>query len=218
MLESWQSTVATEDTDRQLLQSSGEVPDFVQNRIRDSIMDGNVFSDIEGVGGGDMMQLREYLTESLTSDGGWTIDGVADQLMQLEGVDSRDKAEVIARTETASVLNSARESGYKQQGLEDSDYYWTGALDGRETAACAWLIAGDSAANDALPDGKSWQGKSFEGTNPFKGGDPVSLERLKELIELAAKGDPELPDTMARPENFTVHINERKTFARVPGT
>jgi len=197
LLQAWEDTIATENTDRQLLQSSSTVPDFVQNRIRDSIMDGNVFSDIEGVGGGDMMQLRNYLTESLTSDGGWTIDGVADQLMQVDGIDSRERATTIARTETASVLNSAREDSYQEQGLEDSKFYWTNPLDSRTTQACEWLT---------------------KKTNPFKGGNPVNMERLKELIDEAPEHDGDMQDNLARPDNYVIHPNERSSWVRAPET
>jgi hypothetical protein len=110
-------------------------------------------------------------------------------------VDSFSDAQRIARTETASVVNTAREEGYKQQGQGDDLFYWSGNLDNRTTDACRWLI---------------------EKTNPNHGGDPVSLEELKDLIEEAPTHDDDMDDNMARPENYTVHINERKTFIRAP--
>jgi len=51
-------------------------------------------------------------------------------------------------------------------------------------------------------------------TNPNHGGDPVSLDELKSLIEEAPEHDPEMQDNLARPEDFVVHPNERKTFVR----
>jgi len=72
-------------------------------------------------------------------------------------------------------------------------FYWSGNLDGRTTEACRWLI---------------------EQTNPFHGGEPVPLEELKELIDEAWTHDDDMTENMARPDNYTVHINERKTFAR----
>jgi hypothetical protein len=190
------------DGSKQLLQfSPSETPEFVKERIKGSIMDGNIFSDFENVASGDLMQLREYMTETLAESDGWTIDGLADQIMQLPDVD-RGNAEVIARTETASVLNSAREDGYEEQGMEDELFYWTGATQveqpDRTTDACDWLI---------------------NKTNPFHGGNPVPMEELKELIEEAPTHDPDMQNDLARPENFVVHPNERKTFARyIPGT
>jgi len=95
-------------------------------------------------------------------------------------------------------LNSAREDGYQEQGLaDDSKFYWSNPVDNRTTEACEWLT---------------------EKTNPFKNGEPVSLEKLKELIEEAPEHDDQMQDDLARPENYVIHPNERSTWARVPGT
>jgi hypothetical protein len=51
-------------------------------------------------------------------------------------------------------------------------------------------------------------------TNPNHGGSPVSLERLKELIDEAPTHDDDMQNDLARPENYLVHPNERKTFVR----
>jgi hypothetical protein len=183
-----------EDNTKLLNFTESQTPEFVKDRLRDSIMEGAIFNDFATVTSGDRMQLREFMLETLESDG-WTIDGLADQLQQLDGVDSFSDAQRIARTETASVVNTAREEGYKQQGQGDDLFYWSGNLDNRTTDACRWLI---------------------EKTNPNHGGDPVSLEELKDLIEEAPTHDDDMDDNMARPENYTVHINERKTFIRAP--
>jgi len=183
---------APSDT-RMLLFTESETPEFVLERIREAILSGDaIFSEFDTIPSGELMQLREYMAETLGSDG-WTIDGLADQLMQLPGLEDRQNAERVARTETASVLNTAREDGYEEQGLGDSLFYWSGNLDGRQTQACEWLI---------------------KQTNPFEGGDPVPMDELKSLIEEAPTHDPDLPDDMARPDDFVVHINERKTFVR----
>jgi hypothetical protein len=136
------------------------------------------------------------MIESLTDDG-WTIDGVADQLMQLDGVNSQERADLIARTETASIINTAREDGYEKNDQADDRFYWTGAIDSRTTQACEWLI------NE---------------TNPNYGGTPVGLGELRELIEEAPTHDPEMQDDIARPDNYIVHPNERKTFTRAAST
>jgi hypothetical protein len=141
------------------------------------------------------MQLRNYLIEEL-DDGRWNIDGIANRIQDLDVEISQDRAELIARTEVASTVNTAREEGYKERGQDDDTFYWTGALDSRTTEACRWLI---------------------ERTNPNYGGDPVSLEKLKELIEEAPTHDPDMSDDLARPENFVVHPRERKTFTRHVG-
>ena len=177
---------------RMLLISETQTPEFVKDRIRQALLGGALFSDFDTLPAGERNQLREFMLETLTSDG-WTIDGLADQLQQLPGLDDRNKAETIARTETASVLNTAREEGYEEQGLGDSLFYWSGNLDGRQTEACEWLI---------------------RETNPNYGGDPVPMDELKALIEEAPTHDPDMDDNLARPENLTVHPNERKTFVR----
>jgi hypothetical protein len=137
------------------------------------------------------MQLREYMRETLTSDG-WTIDGLADQLEQLDEITDAARAETIARTETASVLNTAREAGYEERG-DDNRFYWSGNLDGRQTEACEWLI---------------------RETNPNYGGDPVALGELRELVEEAPTHDDDMDDNLARPDDWVVHPQERKTFVR----
>jgi hypothetical protein len=100
---------------------------------------------------------------------------------------------VIARSETASIVNTAREEGYKETGMGDEQFYWVGGTDDRTTEACNWLM---------------------DQTNPNHGGTPVSLDELKSLIEEAPTHDPEMQDNLARPEDFVVHPNERKTFVR----
>jgi len=177
---------------RMLLISETQTPEFVKDRIRQALLGGALFSDFDTLPAGERNQLREFMLETLTSDG-WTIDGLADQLQQLPGLDDRNKAETIARTETASVLNTAREEGYEEQGLGDSLFYWSGNLDGRQTEACEWLI---------------------RETNPNYGGDPVPMDELKALIEEAPTHDPDMDDNLARPNDFCVHPNERKTFIR----
>lgn len=184
---------AFEDSETRILNfSDTAIPQFVKDRIRDTIMSGAIFADIDGVSDSERMQLREYMTESLTSEG-WTIDGVADQLMQLDSVDSREYAELVAQSETASILNTTRAEGYEEQGHGDDRFYWTGNLDGRHTEACEWLI---------------------KQTNPHHGGDPVPMDELKELIDEAPEHDPEMDDDLARPDNYMVHPRERKTFVR----
>jgi len=129
----------------------------------------------------------------LTDNDGWTTDSVAGRLQDLDPALDRDDAERIARTETQSIVNTAREEGYKEQDLEDDDYYWVGSVDDRTTEACEWLI------NE---------------TNPNYGGDPVSLDELQDLIAEAPEHDDDMQDNLARPEDYVVHPNERKTFVR----
>jgi hypothetical protein len=179
-----------EATDRTLI-SGSEVPEMVQDRIRETILSGQaLFKDFDSIPSSERMQLREYLTESLTDSQGWTTDGLADQLMQLDGVESRDKAETIARTETASIVNTSREEAYEDRGLDDARFVWVSQDDSRRTDACEWLTE----------------------TTKERGG--VSMETLKELIKEAPTHDDDMQNDLARPENYVVHPNERSTWVR----
>ncbi len=174
------------------------LPDFVKDRLQESIMQGAIFSQFDTLVENDVMQLREFMTEELANNDGWTTDSIAGRLMDLESELSRSEAEVISRTETASIVNSAREDGYEAQNLTDGEkFYWTGATQAqqpdRTTDACDWLI---------------------NKTNPNHGGTPVALDELKDLIEEAPTHDPEMQDDLARPDDFVVHPQERKTWVR----
>jgi len=200
--EAWEHTLY--ELHQQAFEADGDVrlanfteralPEFVKDRLQESIMQGAIFSQFDTLVENDIMQLREFMTEELTQNDGWTTDSIAGRLMDLESELTRDEAERIARTETASIVNSAREDGYEEQGLtEGEEFYWSGNLGPRTTDACRWLI---------------------ERTNPNHGGNPVSLEELKDLIEEAPEHDDEMQDDLARPEDFVVHPNERKTWVR----
>jgi hypothetical protein len=189
------SRVWADDTKRALVTSGGDVPDFVQDRIRDAILQGAIFNDFETIAAGDIQQLQEYLIAEMSDNDAWTVDGLTDQLLQIDGLDSRDNAETIARTESAAAVNSAREDGYQERGQDEDRFYWSGGLDDRTTEACRWLI---------------------EKTNPYHGGSPVPLPELRELVDEAPEHDSDMPDTLARPDSWVVHPNERKTFVRAP--
>ena len=181
------------DKDTKLLEitTGGEVPEFVKQYIRDAIDDGALFSDFDRIPSRDLMKLRGVFKEELTTDG-WTINSMRDTLMSFAPDLDKFEAERIARTETAAVLNTAREESYVIE-FPDATFYWSGRLDNRTTAACEWLV---------------------KTTNPFYGGTPVPLEELKELIEEAPTHDPDMADDIARPDDFVVHPNERKTLVR----
>jgi hypothetical protein len=200
--EAWEHTLY--ELHQQAFEADGDVrlanfteralPDFVKDRLQESIMQGAIFSQFDTLVENDIMQLREFMTEELTQNDGWTTDSIAGRLMDLESELTRDEAERIARTETASIVNSAREDGYEEQGLTDGEeFYWSGSLGDRTTDACRWLI---------------------NKTNPNHGGNPVSLEELKDLIEEAPEHDDEMQDNLARPDDFVVHPQERKTWVR----
>jgi len=172
--------------------SFDSAPQFVKDRIRDAILGGALFSDFDGISGAALTELRQLFADKLTEDG-WTIDEMRDELMEFSDGLSQAEAERIARTETASVVNSARETGYREKGIIGERFYWSGVLDDRTTEACRWLV---------------------RRTNPFEGGTPVPLEELQELIDEAPSHDSNMANDLARPQDFVVHPNERKTFVR----
>jgi len=192
-----QQRIWSADNDKQLVSfTETAMPEFVKERMRESILSGALFSQFDTVPSNKLQELRNTFAEQLTDDG-WTTDSVTDAVMDLEDSLSRNQAETIARTETASIVNTAREEGYRETGMADEKFYWTGATQSeqpeRTTDACDWLI---------------------QQTNPNHGGEPVKMERLKELIEEAPTHDPDMDDNLARPENYVVHPNERKTWVR----
>jgi len=186
-----------DDTDRQLVAfSESEIPEMVKQRLRDAIRGGAMFSDFETIESERLFELREFFINTL-EDEGWTLDGMAEKLSNEFDV-SLDKAETIARTETASVVNGARKEAYQERDPDGSQVYkWVGTDDGRTTEACTWLK---------------------EQTNPDFGGEPVGLKEMQNLIEEAPTHDNGLQDDIARPSTFTVHPNERHTFVRAVGS
>ena len=171
-------------------------PEFVLERIREAIDAGAIFGDLENVPSSEIMAFREEFKENLGTDN-FTLDDVTEAVMDFTG-ESRGRAEVTARTETSSVLNTAREDGYQERGeAQDSLFYWTGADPGddRQTEACEILI---------------------RETNPFHGGTPVPLEELRSMLTWAAEQADDVDASMVRPDNFIIHIGERSTFAKAP--
>jgi hypothetical protein len=201
-----QQEVVNPDTDlsRQLVDITGthiadgaSTPEFVLQRIRDAINDGVIFSDFEDIPGGQLMELRQDFIDALGQDD-FTLRDVTDRLMDDFNID-RDSAETIARTESSAALNKAREIGYEERDEAQAKFYWTGASppDERQTEACAWLI---------------------NKTNPFEGGTPVELTELRDLVNEAPRHDEDMRDTLARPDSWVVHPNERSTFVKAPPT
>jgi hypothetical protein len=184
------------DTSRTLVSfASSGTPEFVLERIREAIMSGALFSDIDGISGDRMMDFRQEFADAVGTDD-FTLDSITESVMEFADM-PRDEAERIARTESSAALNKAREIGYEERGEADELFYWTGADPGdpRQTEACEWLI---------------------RQTNPFHGGEPRPMHELKDMIEEAPEHDDDMPDDMARPDSFVVHINERSTFSKAP--
>lgn len=180
------------DIEKRVWEGSEEVPEYVQERIK-SVIDDAVFSDIESIPSRTVEKLTEILEESLTQPQGWSLDSIVGEMKDAwPGVDE-EKLETVARTETASVLNEAREEGYEDMtDTEDTPrFYWQGPQDNRTTDACEELK---------------------ERTNPDYGGEPVPMDRLVDLEqEIQQEHFPSLSF-----RKHTVHINERHTFVRAP--
>ena len=187
------------EQDRQLFNfTERAMPEFIKERLRDVILSGEaVFSQFDTLDSDKLQAFRTQLADGLTQDG-WTIDDITGRITDIDSAITRNQAETIARTEVASAVNTAREEGYEETGMAEGEkFYWTGATQAeqpdRTTDACDWLI---------------------QKTNPNHGGEPVSMDRLKELIDEAPTHDDNMDDNLARPENFIVHPQERKTWVR----
>ena len=190
------------EQDRQLFNfTERAMPEFIKERLRDVILSGEaVFSQFDTLDPDRLQAFRTQLADGLTQDG-WTIDDITGRITDIDSAITRNQAETIARTEVASAVNTAREEGYEETGMAEGEkFYWTGATQAeqpdRTTDACDWLI---------------------QKTNPNHGGEPVSMDRLKELIDEAPTHDDDMDDNLARPENYVVHPNERKTWVRYVG-
>ncbi|QAS68846.1 portal protein [Haloferax tailed virus 1] len=198
LLEMYQGVTNPEsDTSRTLVSfSSSGTPEFVLERIRESIMDGALFSEFDNIPSSRLMELRQTFADELGTDN-FTLDSITDALMDFEADLTRDAAERIARTESSAVLNHAREISYEERGEGNELFYWTGADlgDSRQTEACAWLI---------------------RQTNPFSGGTPVPMNELRDMVDEAPSHDDSMDNNLARPDSWVVHPNERSSFVKAP--
>jgi len=209
-----QHEIAHGDSDRHLNEIvESAMPEFVKDRIRESIMSGAVFHKFETLEENDLMQLRNFLTEQLEQDG-WTTDMLAGRLQDLEPELTDYEAERIARTESQSVVNQARQEGYKETGMvENEEFYWTGALDDRTSAVCQYLIGGyDAIDTSEHPDAKSKLATANvrrpKGTNPNHGGSPMPLDELQKHLR-------EVSSALGHSaRSWTPHIQCRKTYVR----
>ena len=165
------------------------VPERVKAAIQEAIFEKDaIFDAIDGVDATG--RLKAFMMEKLTQPQGWSLESLTTDLEDRFGL-SAEKAQSVARTESAAVLNNARESVFDD--LEDDvgeelRYKWIGPSDDRTTEACEWLKAQ---------------------TNPRFGGDPVPMDRLLELErEAQERFFPDLDEH----RRHLVHPNERHTF------
>lgn len=195
LLEAHRSQIQPEsiaDIEKRVWTDSEGVPEYVKENIATAIEDRDaVFSDIESIPSRTVERLKDILKDALTQPQGWSLDSITDRMSdEWPGV-PQEKLEVVARTETASVLNEAREEGYESLpgDTDDPEFYWEGPDDSRTTDACEELK---------------------DRTNPRHGGDAVPMDELVAI-------EREVQQEYFRGLSFrkhTVHPNERHTFVR----
>ena len=121
------------------------VPEFVMDAI-ESVTPTSIWPDFESIPGALPTSIADHVLDTLTQPQGWSLSSISENIREAFGVDPED-ADLVARTETAKVLNEAREEGYRDAGaLEPDDgeedprlFKWIGPSDHRTTDACREL-------------------------------------------------------------------------------
>jgi phage portal protein BeeE len=173
--------------------SDEDVPEYVVDHIETVVDTDGVWDDFKSLPGRVADVIQGTLKDALTQPQGWSLDSMVDRMADELPRADPDDLETIARTESASVLNDAREDGYRDRGLDDALFYWQGPSDSRETDACEDLK---------------------DETNPSYGGDPVPLS---ELVTKERNVHAEYFDNLSF-RKHVIHPNERHTFVRATGT
>lgn len=182
----YEEVLWSDDTDRVLFSFSPEdVPEFVLNNLREAVQAGALFSDFETIPASAAGQLGDVLLDSLEESHGWSINSLSENIQDAApGVDYED-AERIARTETQSLVSTAREEGYRDEfDLSEERFRWVGPDDQRTTDTC-----------EAIKD--------------RVGEDGVLMDELKDIIR------EEAIEHGHDPREFTPHVNCRHTLTRV---
>lgn len=204
LLSAWSSQIEPETVEKiEKAAWTGDdgVPEYVFDAIREAIDKGAVFRDFESLPGRVVDKVENLLAENLTQSQGWSLDSIVDDMQDaFPGVD-KDDLETVARTETASVLNTAREEGYEDRGSvgEEDVFYWAGSDDSRITQACKDLMIATGQASGTI-----------EAPIRNPPGEPVPMARLIEMERVVS--DYHFPDLDFR--RHIIHPNERKTFVR----
>jgi len=173
--------------------SDEDVPEYVVDQVEDVVDTDGIWEDFKSLPGRVADVIQDTLKDALTQPQGWSLDSMVDRMSDELPRADPDDLETIARTESASVLNEAREDGYRERGLDDALFYWQGPDDSRTTEAC----------EDLKDD-----------TNPSHGGDPVPLS---ELVAKERNVHAEYFDNLSFRKHL-IHPNERHTFVRATGT
>lgn len=183
-----------DDIEKKAWDGDADVPQYVIEAVEEAIEKGAIFDDIKSLPGETVEKLKDLLKDKLTQPQGWSLRSlVRDAKKEWPGVPEED-LEVVLRTETAGVLNKAREIGYEDR--PESGRYtfkWEGPDDQRTTDACKELK---------------------EETNPDYGGTPVPMPELKRKErEVHNKHFKNLSFR----DDHTIHPHERHTFVRATG-
>lgn len=190
---------SVDDIEKRAWNRDDEVPEYVREGVLESIDRGAIFDQIQSVPGTLRETLEDTLRDSLTQPQGWSLDSITDRLSDaFPGVDD-EALETVARTETTSVLNEAREVGYESR--EDADrfrFYWQGSEDSRTTQLCEDLMIATGSASGTPEAFDDYPGEAVD---------------MKTLVRLEREAsDYHSPDLQFR--RHVPHINCRKTFVR----
>lgn len=167
------------------------MPEFVQDLVRESLRSGAIRRISESLPAGTARSdVRRFFEEQLTQPQGWSLRSLTENYANRFGVSEEDAVNAV-RTQTANVLNEAREEGYRRQGdTDERRFKWIGPGnpdDGRTTDACIELK---------------------RATNPDHGGDPVTLDELRDLVARANREH--FPDYTG--DSWTPHWACRHTY------
>lgn len=170
--------------------SDDQVPQFVKDLIAEVIGQNVVFDRFENLPHTAALTIQQLFEDNLRQPQGWSIHSLVNDLKDAFPSLNTQQAETIARTETAAIMNSAREEAYEQR--EDSDeyeFYWSNAQDHRTTDLC----------NDIIEEIESR-------------GDAVPMDELRSIVKAASRnydyGTPE------RVDEWMPHFNCRSSFVR----
>lgn len=165
--------------------SKSRVPSYVSNRIDDALNSGTIWAGFDA--DLDPLEVRRFFKAELDDPAAWSLKNLSGDFADRFDV-PEDEAITIVRSEAATVLNAAREEGYRQQGdLDGREFYWQGPDTESTTDACMAVK---------------------QRTNPDYGGDPVGLDELRELTREAS--DEHFPNLDYR--SWCLHPSERHTF------
>lgn len=171
-------------------ESNDEVPEFVKDFIEEVIKQNVVFDSFSNLPHTAALKIEELFRENLKQPQGWSVHSLVNDIQDAFPSVSSSQAENIARTETAAIMNSAREEAYKQRDDEEEyKYYWSNAQDHRTTDLC----------NDIIEEVES------------RGG-AVPLDELRTIVRAAARSyDYGTPN---RVDEWMAHYKCRSTFVR----